>query len=292
MQTNDKDDNALLLSEKASLVHRNSLPDIKFIKNLAKCIETCDEEKQPIVEVVESVDAKNQTDERDEDEEFAGQCAVSGRLEIRVIPKGKLNGKLIKVSGFSHRFILLFPDKTSNPDESEYYDAITNGGATVNIKTSTYDVKMYEDSLKIQRYKVVEPEEVVASEKELGAISKIKSADVENEACNKEVEEISKESTEINSDENKAKAFRIGNHSPNARDNVNSKIPVFAPNLRIAKCASWAGDYHDRASEILPELSDLTPGLRRRRQQAEKYVTDPSQLNLRFTRPKPRVPIK
>lgn len=29
-------------------------------------------------------------------------------------------------------------------------------------------------------------------------------------------------------------------------------------------------------------------GLRRRRQNAEKYVTDPSQLNLRFTRPKSR----
>lgn len=29
-------------------------------------------------------------------------------------------------------------------------------------------------------------------------------------------------------------------------------------------------------------------GLRRRRQNAEKYVTDPSQLNLRFARPKTR----
>lgn len=31
-----------------------------------------------------------------------------------------------------------------------------------------------------------------------------------------------------------------------------------------------------------------TVGLRRRRQNAEKYVTDPSQLNLRFARPKTR----
>lgn len=38
---------------------------------------------------------------------------------------------------------------------------------------------------------------------------------------------------------------------------------------RLAKCMTWSGD--------------LTPGLRRRRQ-ADKYVTDPSQLNLRFKR--------
>lgn len=50
-----------------------------------------------------------------------------------------------------------------------------------------------------------------------------------------------------------------------------SKIPVAVTGggQRIAKCMSWSGD--------------LTPGLRRRRQN-EKYVTDPSQLKLRFKR--------
>ncbi|XP_030759681.1 tau-tubulin kinase homolog Asator isoform X2 [Sitophilus oryzae] len=49
-----------------------------------------------------------------------------------------------------------------------------------------------------------------------------------------------------------------------------SKIPVSVTGgQRLAKCMSWSGD--------------LTPGLRRRRQN-EKYVTDPSQLNLRFKR--------
>ncbi|XP_057668189.1 tau-tubulin kinase homolog Asator [Diorhabda carinulata] len=50
-----------------------------------------------------------------------------------------------------------------------------------------------------------------------------------------------------------------------------SKIPVAVTGSgqRIAKCMSWSGD--------------LTPGLRRRRQN-EKYVTDPSQLKLRFKR--------
>lgn len=37
------------------------------------------------------------------------------------------------------------------------------------------------------------------------------------------------------------------------------------------------------------EIDDhFTPGLRRRRQLQDKYVTDPSQLNLRFQRPQMR----
>ncbi|XP_072381782.1 tau-tubulin kinase homolog Asator isoform X2 [Diabrotica undecimpunctata] len=48
-----------------------------------------------------------------------------------------------------------------------------------------------------------------------------------------------------------------------------SKIPVAVSGQRLAKCMSWSGD--------------LTPGLRRRRQN-DKYVTDPSQLKLRFKR--------
>uniref|UniRef100_A0A6P7G2R2 Uncharacterized protein LOC114333623 isoform X2 n=1 Tax=Diabrotica virgifera virgifera TaxID=50390 RepID=A0A6P7G2R2_DIAVI len=49
-----------------------------------------------------------------------------------------------------------------------------------------------------------------------------------------------------------------------------SKIPVAVSGQRLAKCMSWSGD--------------LTPGLRRRRQNNDKYVTDPSQLKLRFKR--------
>lgn len=52
-------------------------------------------------------------------------------------------------------------------------------------------------------------------------------------------------------------------------DGKMSRIPVAVTGQRLAKCMTWAGD--------------LTPGLRRRRH-GEKYVTDPSQLNLRFKR--------
>nr|XP_032525620.1 tau-tubulin kinase homolog Asator [Danaus plexippus plexippus] len=50
---------------------------------------------------------------------------------------------------------------------------------------------------------------------------------------------------------------------------------------RLAKCASWSGD---------GPLNDLTPGLRRRRQNAaDKYAADPARdLNLRFARPRHR----
>ncbi|XP_060661111.1 tau-tubulin kinase homolog Asator isoform X2 [Drosophila nasuta] len=42
-------------------------------------------------------------------------------------------------------------------------------------------------------------------------------------------------------------------------------------------------------SQISPTTTDLTPGLRRRRESTEgKYITDPAQLNLRFQRPRCR----
>ncbi|KAL7726696.1 hypothetical protein ACLKA6_012773 [Drosophila palustris] len=112
-----------------------------------------------------------------------------------------------------------------------------------------------------------------------------------------------------------------------------SKIPVLTSNLRQSKCASWAGvvttttsataaqpvgstgahdpqnsaydqtqtsvldpiDSPTRAHHFVtglqnsPNITDLTPGLRRRRESTEgKYVTDPTQLNLRFQRPRCR----
>ncbi|XP_055857732.1 tau-tubulin kinase homolog Asator isoform X2 [Episyrphus balteatus] len=103
-----------------------------------------------------------------------------------------------------------------------------------------------------------------------------------------------------------------------------SKIPILNPNLRLSKCASWAGCDATAAANLFasnnvvvapsgsnnsglvgsgegnnisggsfligyqnPDFADINPGLRRRRQ-TEKYVTDPSQLNLRFARPRSR----
>ncbi|XP_068621895.1 tau-tubulin kinase homolog Asator [Battus philenor] len=56
---------------------------------------------------------------------------------------------------------------------------------------------------------------------------------------------------------------------------------------RLAKCASWSGD-----GPLSPDPNDLTPALRRRRQNAnDKYAVDPArELNLRFARPRHRQP--
>ncbi|GBP20203.1 hypothetical protein EVAR_82076_1 [Eumeta japonica] len=55
---------------------------------------------------------------------------------------------------------------------------------------------------------------------------------------------------------------------------------------RLAKCASWSGD-----GPLSPDPADLTPALRRRRQNTDKYAADPArELNLRFARPRHRHP--
>ncbi|KAG5884734.1 hypothetical protein JTB14_037764 [Gonioctena quinquepunctata] len=70
--------------------------------------------------------------------------------------------------------------------------------------------------------------------------------------------------------DNASQILRETSTSPALDGNRLSKIPVaVSGGQRLAKCMSWSGD--------------LTPGLRRRRQN-EKYVTDPGQLKLRFKR--------
>ncbi|XP_047513657.1 tau-tubulin kinase homolog Asator isoform X2 [Pieris napi] len=64
-----------------------------------------------------------------------------------------------------------------------------------------------------------------------------------------------------------------------------SRIPVAAGAHRLAKCASWSGDRDPPP----PTVDDLTPALRRRRQNSDKYAMDPArELNLRFARPRHR----
>ncbi|KAL3270773.1 hypothetical protein HHI36_021299 [Cryptolaemus montrouzieri] len=70
--------------------------------------------------------------------------------------------------------------------------------------------------------------------------------------------------------DNASQILRELSSSPALEGGKFSKIPVaVGTGQRLSKCMSWSGD--------------LTPGLRRRRQ-GEKYVTDPSQLNLKFKR--------
>ncbi|CAG4948444.1 unnamed protein product [Parnassius apollo] len=93
-----------------------------------------------------------------------------------------------------------------------------------------------------------------------------------------------------------------GDASHSLRDRSSSRIPVATCGTvggtvsgtvggtvtaagRLAKCASWSGD-----APLSSDPNDLTPALRRRRQNAqEKYAADPQRdLNLRFARPRHR----
>ncbi|KAF5284207.1 hypothetical protein FQR65_LT00207 [Abscondita terminalis] len=69
--------------------------------------------------------------------------------------------------------------------------------------------------------------------------------------------------------DNASQVLRESSVSPAPDGTRASRIPIAVPGQRLSKCMSWSGD--------------LTPGLRRRRL-AEKYVNDPSELNLRFKR--------
>ncbi|KAK5638120.1 hypothetical protein RI129_012415 [Pyrocoelia pectoralis] len=69
--------------------------------------------------------------------------------------------------------------------------------------------------------------------------------------------------------DNASQVLRETSGSPAPDGNKISRIPIAVSGQRLAKCMSWSGD--------------LTPGLRRRRL-TDKYVNDPSELNLRFKR--------
>lgn len=70
--------------------------------------------------------------------------------------------------------------------------------------------------------------------------------------------------------DNASQALRETSVSPALDGNKISRIPIAVSGQRLAKCMSWSS-------------GDFTPGLRRRRL-TDKYVNDPSELNLRFKR--------
>lgn len=176
-----------------------------------------------------------------EDEEHA----VSGRLEIRLSRE-----RIAKES-------------SPNPEESVYFDAVVtanNGPVNVdenlivhdkkpenvqyeeeflwiNKKEPTekkYDIKVYEDSLKIQKYKIVTVD---------------KSDDALDGADDEEVERCQEASSQSDN----------RNDNERLRDNSNSsKIPVFTNatgSRMLSQRSSWTGYWPEE-----PDISDLTPG--------------------------------
>ncbi|BFG06749.1 tau-tubulin kinase homolog Asator [Drosophila madeirensis] len=254
---------------------------------------------------------------------------VSGRLEIRVIPK-----------------------ESSHLDESVYYDALaaavkmtpstTSQGIAVKIQGQDSSDKglINCDEIKataaaamkasspnaINNYKVPAdkaPNEPCRLSSHVVDSIKLK-LNGNSEICNRKEQALAKtgdldtQITRVSCGQGGAE----GGCEPTLL--APSKIPV-----RQSKCASWAGAdtatnastpsgslagqhliqkylpfdmpncimdaipvRHDVYSGVLqnpPNNTDLTPGLRRRRESAEgKYITDPTQLQLRFQRPRSR----
>lgn len=206
--------------------------------------------------------------------------AISARLEIRVLSKEQMA-----------------KEPSPNPEESIYFDAVvTANGPSVEEEPKTkgdkdnvqyeeefiwinkkdpqekkYDIKVYEDSLKIQKYKIVTvdksddgldgPEEDDAEEKvpdapEIGdnlkGTNNLTNDDEEgaHAIANIQIEREDIESTTDNRNENERLRDR------DCSSSSNSKIPVFNPSgsRMLSQRSSWAG------MEDGPDMSDLTPG--------------------------------
>lgn len=232
------------------------------------------------------------------------ECAISGRLEIRVLSKEQMAAP---------------KEPSPNPEESVYFDAVITNGTTedepkpeenkenvqfeeefiwINKKEpqeKKYDIKVYEDSLQIQKYKIVtvdksedgldEEEDGNEVEKEEEEKSKEKSADSGGVKMRVKPVKVEKEQTKLvecnpeTKEENEAAAVDeeaqpesshpedvesvTDNRIENERlrdysSSSNSKIPVFNhPNVssRMLSQRSSWAGMED------PDMSDLTPGM-------------------------------
>ncbi|XP_033168034.1 tau-tubulin kinase homolog Asator isoform X2 [Drosophila mauritiana] len=233
---------------------------------------------------------------------------ISGRLEIRVIPKD-----------------------TSHPDDSVYYDAM---GAVKNTPTAN-EGHDHSDQAVNNCDEIEATSAVITFPKK--AISKIMSPpgrDVTEERigaslCSLYSGGVNK--LKLNGNTATRTQFKKGSTDGFGENESGVDFPLLNPSkipVRQSKCASWAGaefisasktlesvdvpqeiPYHPQsdttysvmdtipvrkttysiALECPPNISDLTPGLRRRRESTEgKYVTDPTQLPLKFQRPRSR----
>lgn len=217
-------------------------------------------------------------------EQAEEEHAISGRLEIRVLSKEQIT-----------------KEPSPNPEESIYFDAVLTANGPVSTvdedskarkdnvqyeeefiwinkkepQEKKYDIKVYEDSLKIQKYKIVtvdKSDDALDGPDDDDDDGKEKFADVP------EIGDNLKETSDVrNDDEEGAKAIanphverediesatdNRNEQSERLRDrdcssSSNSKIPVFNPtgsSRMLSQRSSWAG------TEDGPDISDLTPG--------------------------------
>ncbi|XP_016967319.1 tau-tubulin kinase homolog Asator isoform X1 [Drosophila biarmipes] len=235
---------------------------------------------------------------------------ISGRLEIRVIPK-----------------------ETSHLDDSVYYDAL----APIKNTTTANPDPGISDKANIFCDEIEENAAVIALPSNTANKCKKQTYTDKTEACI-EANPCSIHATGVNNLKinGKSETCNALNDQPNYKSgdyktpftggstdsyretDSGCDLPLLNPSkipIRQSKCASWAGadttvyssktleprdalpeipfnpqtNTYSTALEYPPNITDLTPGLRRRRESAEgKYVTDQTQLQLKFQRPRSR----
>ncbi|XP_070074156.1 tau-tubulin kinase homolog Asator isoform X2 [Drosophila takahashii] len=245
---------------------------------------------------------------------------ISGRLEIRVIPK-----------------------ETSHLDDSVYYDALAavKNTPTANQAPDLSDKALnYCDEIEAKAALIASPTNTINK-----FTTPIYKDTTEANCCNVNSAGINKLKLNGNSEicktmNDQAITNAGDSKSPLTRGSTDGygetesgcDLPLLNPSkipVRQSKCASWAGadstinsaktlesieallenphnpqidtpnsvtdntpvrkTTYSIALEYPPHITDLTPGLRRRRESSEgKYVTDPTQLQLKFQRPRSR----
>lgn len=293
-------------------IHRNSLPNISFkdptvVKVSAGRVPPVTAPK-PSADTYLSTTAAQYRRQYTVSEPQEDECAVSGRLEIRVVTQASAMGD----------------HSPHNPDESIYFDAIAaNGGpaATVNIRSDiielkstsaaatpaatvaaaviTTEIPVVVSTPQISHATTTTVGAAAAAAVVIAAAPSASSAarvttdlcDAVQNKCNIDTEpvvqlngddsvdghvsakpivvatqrqtvsskqplsQMSQSSSSV--DHNTSTGYRkIDSGGGMAAALSNSRIPIFNPNLRILKCASWAGGDCQHS----PEIQDLTPG--------------------------------
>lgn len=197
------------------------------------------------------------------------ECAISGRLEIRVVSQCDNKTSLKNRTPLKN-------NQSPNPDDSVYFDAIANDGIVagnvinhniVNIN----QIDAYNSDIQLKAF-----ENKNLNSLSLHNESFKKDENVENVFHKRDISEHSLGTNEIVNNSmiqlnntNNSSSFNCikQNDLQLRRENSTgvssggllsgSKIPIFNQNLRISKCASWAG-----GTDFIPNngLMDLTPG--------------------------------
>jgi hypothetical protein len=207
--------------------------------------------------------------------------AISGRLEIRVLSKDKLAKEPSpnpEESIYFDAVVTNGPQQPQNAEESKPKSAGSDDGKKENVQYEEefiwinkkepqerkYDIKVYEDSLKIQKYKIVtvdKSEDALDDDEGVAGGPEEEKGDDERE---KEIPEIDvreegatallpHERDDASTTDNRIENERLRDYSSSS----NSKIPVFNPtgsSRMLSQRSSWAG------MEDGPDISDLTPG--------------------------------